>query len=145
MVGHDVDVTVAPPMELPDETREPLDFKMDVSNQRLCVAVTDVVHFFVAEDDEQLAQTSERRKPPRSRRCRGSRRRTPSGNSAGSRARAVSLPFTFGCSELLFSSNDTTAPESGSSAVIPIGVTVGSIAKSRRDFYSLARSRSADR
>ena len=42
---------------------------------------------------------------------------------------AKSFPFTFGCSEFCFMSNSTDGPDRGNIAVIPTGVTVGSIAK----------------
>ena len=57
MVGHDVDGRIAPPVELTNETRQPVDLQVDVTDQRLGLAVADVVDLVVAEDDEQLAES----------------------------------------------------------------------------------------
>ena len=77
MVRYDVDVTVAPPMELPDEAREALNLEVDMPDQRLGLSVTDAVDLLMAVNYEQFPERRGATMQPPQRRCRGSPRRTP--------------------------------------------------------------------
>ena len=57
VIGDDVDLRIAPAMQLADEARNAFDLDVEMPNQGVRTAVTDVVDLLMPEDDEQFSES----------------------------------------------------------------------------------------
>lgn len=140
MVGDDMDSRVSPAVELTDEPSQPFDLEMNVSNQVLGIPVANLVDSSWPKTTRRSPSTEGAAELPST--AAISRQSAPNAvrNARRLSRTDMSLPSIRGWRLFPLISIVTTRSAKGRSAVIPMGVTVGSTASTGVTSTWFARS-----